>query len=150
MKTEKKEIRIAGLLKTSVADGPGVRSVLFLQGCSRNCPGCQNAGISTLDGGINLPIDDLVGIIRAECKNRKLTISGGEPLEQYSALLELTGILKEDGFDLCVYTGAELEDVSKELLQNLHYIKTGRYIEELRISDNPFYGSKNQTFTTLY
>ena len=91
MKTEKNEIRIAGLLKTSVADGPGVRSVLFLQGCSRNCPGCQNAGISTLDGGINLPIDDLVGIIRAECKNRKLTISGGEPLEQYSALLELTG-----------------------------------------------------------
>ena len=71
MKTEKNEIRIAGLLKTSVADGPGVRSVLFLQGCSRNCPGCHNAGISTLDGGINLPIDDLVGIIRAECNNMK-------------------------------------------------------------------------------
>lgn len=150
MMTGENEVRIAGFLKTSAADGPGVRSVLFFQGCSRNCPGCQNAGISSSDGGVKLPMSELVDLIRAECGNRRLTISGGEPLEQYPALLELTGILKEDGFDLCVYTGAELKDVSEELLKNLHYIKTGRYVEELRTSDTPFYGSKNQTFTVLH
>ena len=143
------KIRIAGFLKTSVADGPGVRSVLFFQGCSKNCPGCHNAASRASDRGTEIEMDKLIGMLQTECKNRKLTISGGEPLEQASALLELTGSLKKMGFDLCVYTGEERENVPDDLLQNIHYIKTGRYIESMRTFSTPYVGSANQNFITL-
>lgn len=143
------KLRIAGFLKTSAADGPGIRSVLFFQGCGRNCPGCHNAGISRKNGGTVLDSDSLAGMLLNECRNRRLTLSGGEPLEQYPALLELSETLYGNGFDLCLYTGMEPDEVPDELLRYLHYIKTGPYIEARRTFDTPFIGSDNQRFTEL-
>ncbi len=88
--------------KGSLANGPGVRSLLFVQGCSRHCEGCHNPPTWPKESGTEYEIDKLVEIIKANCTNRKITITGGEPLEQRCALKEL--LEKLDGFDICLYT----------------------------------------------
>ena len=64
-------IECAGWIDNSCGDGPGIRSVLFLQGCTRNCPGCQNSGIKQHGNGKRIAIQDIVRLIDEKCFNRK-------------------------------------------------------------------------------
>ena len=66
---------------------------------------------------------------------------------QKEALLELILMLKD--FDIAVYTGHELEEVPKEILDNIKYIKAGPFKEELRTATMPYVGSSNQVFRRL-
>lgn len=45
------KLRIAGIVKESIVDGPGIRLVVFAQGCKHNCPGCHNPETHSFDGG---------------------------------------------------------------------------------------------------
>jgi anaerobic ribonucleoside-triphosphate reductase activating protein len=128
----------------SLCDGYGYRTVLFLQGCNLRCPGCQNPSTWDESKGTLIDVKELASILREKCFNKKLTISGGEPLLQKDALLELLKELSD--FDLCLYTGHELNEVPKEILKYLKYIKVGSFKQELRTSTKPFVGSKNQEF----
>lgn len=140
------KIRLAGIREASVADGPGIRTVVFLQGCLKQCKGCHNPDTWSLDGGFLEEVDDLVLRIGSICTNKKVTISGGEPLLQYEQLKVLLQKLKENGYDICLYTGYEIEQVPKEILRYLNYIKVGGYEENLRDLRLPYVGSKNQKF----
>lgn len=91
--------------------------------------------------------EEIAEILRQNVLNKKITISGGEPLLQAEALLELVKQLKD--FDIAVYTGHKLEDVPKELFENIKYIKTGSYIEEKKTTEIPYIGSSNQQFRRL-
>ena len=64
------------------------------------------------------------------------------------ALLELFEELKD--FDLCLYTGHEIEEVPEEIIKYLKYIKVGRFILKERTSTTPFVGSKNQKFVRIH
>jgi anaerobic ribonucleoside-triphosphate reductase activating protein len=131
----------------SLVNGPGVRSLLFMQGCSRHCAECHNPSTWDMEQGVTYEIPQLVELMRDKCVNRKLTITGGEPLEQPKALEEL---LKElEGFDICLYTSYDLDEVPPSILRYLHYIKTGRYIASQRTTTSPYIGSKNQQFINL-
>ncbi len=134
----------------SVVDGPGLRSVLFLQGCEKSCPCCHN-NMETLDidGGQEYSVSDLASDIIQSAGIKRLTISGGEPLLQAGAVLKLVKELQ--GFDLCLYTGYELEEIenSKEyskILPYLTYLKVGSYDESKRTTTKKFVGSSNQVF----
>ena len=63
---------------------------------------------------------------------------------QKEGLIELAK--KLNGFDIAVYTGHEISDVPKELLDNIKYIKTGPFKEELKTTTKPYVGSTNQEF----
>lgn len=128
----------------SLCDGIGYRTVLFLQGCDLQCKGCQNKSTWDLTKGIKKDIKVLAQELREKCFNKKLTISGGEPLMQAGALRELLEELKD--FDLCLYTGHELNEVPQSILTYLKYIKVGRFVQELRTTTKPFVGSSNQRF----
>ena len=138
------KIECAGFRQESCDDGPGIRSVLFLQGCGKNCPGCQNKQQQVHGDGIWWDIEELVKFITAQCKNKKITISGGEPLEQKEALCVLGNILKMNGFNICVYTGWEWTQIPEEVFQFADFIKAGPYIEKLKQENLRFVGSKNQ------
>lgn len=116
------------LKNKSLCDGPGYRDVLFLQGCDIKCKGCHNKATWDITRGHNIEVSELSKKIRALSINKKLTISGGEPLLQKDALIELLEELKD--FDLCLYTGHSYKDVPKEILKYLKYIKTGPFIKE--------------------
>ena len=96
-------LEVAGWKKNSCDDGPGIRSVLFLQGCSMNCPGCHNRDIQKRGEGSLMSIDEIISFVESRCHNKRITISGGEPLEQWEALEKLLISLKEKGFDICLY-----------------------------------------------
>lgn len=128
----------------SLVDGPGVRTVVFFQGCDLHCPGCQNPSTWDITKGTEVEVAKLAALLKKESINRKITISGGEPLMQKEALIELCEMLSD--FDIAVYTGHPMEDVPKELLEKIKYIKTGPFIKELKTTVKPFVGSENQEF----
>jgi anaerobic ribonucleoside-triphosphate reductase activating protein len=133
--------------KGSVTDGPGVRTVVFLQGCELHCEGCHNQSTWDANCGDLVKIDDLVDELKTKVKNKKVTISGGEPFFQKEATIHLIKKLK--GFDLCLYTGSDFDEVPKDILPYLKYIKVGKFKIKLRITSKPFIGSTNQKFYKL-
>ena len=66
---------------------------------------------------------------------------------QKEALIALLEKLKD--FDLCIYTGYNLNEVSADILKYLKYIKVGPYIQELKTTTKPFVGSTNQEFLEI-
>ena len=142
-------IRINSIMSNpSLCDGYGYRTVVFLQGCNLHCPGCHNRSTWDIDKGTLIDVKELAAILKEKSLNKKITISGGEPLLQKDALVELLEELKD--CDLCLYTGHEIEEVPEEILKYLKYIKVGRFILEERTSTTPFVGSKNQKFVRIH
>lgn len=137
-------IECAGWHENSCDDGPGVRSVLFLQGCNKNCKGCHNAAIKEHGKGTMISIDELMVFIESQCCNKKITISGGEPLEQMDSLEILIRRLKAKGYNICIYTGWEMERVPPRILKFVDYIKTGSYVSNLKNPEIQYVGSSNQ------
>lgn len=133
----------------SLCDGPGIRSLLFCQGCDIHCPGCQNPSSWDPRGGIEREVDELAQEIIASSDNGKITITGGEPLLQKEAVTELVGLLDEAGMDIALYTGHAKEDVPQGILAHIKYLKYGPYKKELHTSTTPFVGSTNQTFQRI-
>lgn len=131
----------------SLCDGPGYRTVLFLQGCNLRCKHCQNKTTWNMSEGKKVSVDELATNLRKVCLNKKLTISGGEPLLQKDSLLLLFKLLND--FDICLYTGHEFKEIPEELLKYLKSVKVGPFVESLRTTTMPFIGSSNQKFIKL-
>ena len=131
----------------SIVDGPGIRTVLFVQGCESRCEDCHNSNTWDINRGKSVPISDLVTEIRSQAFNKNLTISGGEPLLQIQAVLDLIRNLND--FSIALYTGFELEEVPKNLLDYLDYIKVGKYEKEKKCTAKEYVGSTNQQFINL-
>ena len=105
-------------------DGPGIRFVLFLQGCHLQCKYCHNRDTWDMNGGEYKSVDEIIEKIN-RYKNYMLlsgggvTVTGGEPLLQASFLLELFKKLKENGISTCIDTSGMvvLTDLIKEVLK---------------------------------
>lgn len=134
----------------SHVDGPGIRTVLFMQGCNIRCKGCQNKSTWELNEGKEVSIDDLVSELKQKVFNKKITISGGEPLVQKDELIKLIDKLADEGFDIALYTGHGRDEVPSEIIAKLRYLKTGNFVQELKTTIKPFVGSQNQIFEEVY
>ncbi len=137
------------IYNNSHVDGPGIRTVLFMQGCNLHCKGCHNKSTWDINKGIERDIDDLVDELKKKVFNKKITISGGEPLYQLDALIELVKKLKKAKFDIALYTGHVRDEVPQVLIDNVKYLKTGSFVESLKTTVKPFVGSTNQIFEEI-
>lgn len=147
-KNQSQIIYINSIMKNpSLCDGIGYRTVLFLQGCDLHCKGCHNQEAWDISKGIQVRVKELATELREKCKNKELTISGGEPLLQVDAVYELITLLSD--FDICLYTGHDIREVPKKILDKIHYLKYGPYMEKLKTTTMPFIGSSNQVFTEI-
>ena len=104
-------------------DGPGIRFVVFLQGCNLNCLYCHNPDTMKTSGGTEYEIEDLVQkAIKMKSyfgKNGGVTVSGGEPLLQSKALIQFFKRLKEEGIHTNIDTnGRVLNHFTKTLLDD--------------------------------
>ena len=92
-------IRLSGDLEhDSIVNGPGLRAVLWVQGCRQQCPGCQNPETWTEDPnvGATVTIEKVKEELRALKGQSGITFCGGEPLLQAKALLEITRFCKKE------------------------------------------------------
>lgn len=146
------KIRIAGVEPESVVDGEGIRFAIFFQGCERNCKGCHNPATHALDGGKIVDTSELIDAFKKNPLLTGITLTGGEPLLQIPAALELAKAAKSFGLDVWCYTGYTLEEIppaASELLKNIDVLVDGEYVEELRDLELAFRGSKNQRIIHL-
>ncbi|MCS6970143.1 MAG: 4Fe-4S single cluster domain-containing protein [Planctomycetota bacterium] len=108
------ELRIARLAERCRTLGPGVRAVIWVQGCLLRCPGCVAPETHALDGGTAVPVATLVQRLAALPDIDGLTISGGEPLLQAEALNELIdGLRRHRDLSVMVYTGYTFEHLQQ-------------------------------------
>lgn len=116
-------IRIHSVESLGTFDGPGVRMVLFLQGCNFKCVYCANPDTIETNGESRLYYyEELMKLARSQRpffgNKGGITVSGGEPLMQAKALIPFFKQLKEEGFSTCIDTnGSYFNDSVKELLQ---------------------------------
>ena len=134
-------------LNGSVADGPGVRLVVFLQGCDKKvkCAFCHNPSAHSLVGRTIMTVKSIVSELM-KSPIRKVTLSGGEPLAQAEGLRCLVAAVKETGFEVALYTWRQKKQVPEDILSQVDWLKVGEYRHELRTSTTPFVGSLNQKF----
>lgn len=147
------EIRIAGTVSESIVDGPGIRYVVFTQGCPHRCEGCQNPETHDFSGGKTVDTDELYTRCVDDPLHDGVTFSGGEPFCQAEALYELGAKLKKHGLHLMCYSGwtfeellkkAEDEEFVKKLLSITDILADGKFMPEKRSLSLKFRGSENQ------
>lgn len=149
--------RICGIVEESIVDGPGLRYVVFAQGCTRACPGCHNPQTHPLDGGSWMETDDLLARFRENPLLAGVTISGGEPFLQAGPLAALAEGVHAAGRSVMVYTGHVFEDLLvmagndpdvRRLLDAADILVDGPYVEAERDLELEFRGSANQRLLT--
>lgn len=148
------KIRLAGDLTTeSIVDGEGIRTVVWTQGCLHHCPGCHNPQTHDKDGGFLKDVAELCEEIREVPFQDGITLSGGDPLEQVDACLEIAKFCHSIGLNVWCYTGytmeyllrrCEKEDNLREFLENIDVLVDSPFILELKSYNVPFRGSSNQ------
>lgn len=147
------EIRIAGTVEDSIVDGPGLRFVVFVQGCPHRCDGCHNPKTHDFSGGRLTDTDALF----EQCMENPLcggvTFSGGEPFCQAEALYKLGSRFKAEGKHLMCYSGwtfeellkkSETEEFTGKLLGILDILVDGRFDIAKRSLSLKYRGSTNQ------
>lgn len=148
-------IRLAGLIGDSITDGPGIRATIFVQGCLRHCPGCQNPESLPLCGGQLISADALYQKIVSNPLVHGVTFSGGEPLLQARQLLPLAQRLRQAGYELAIYSGYTFEEIlhtggdALQLISLADTLIDGPFILAQRSLSLPFRGSGNQRILNL-
>jgi len=144
------KVRIAGIVKESIVDGPGIRFVVFAQGCGHHCDGCHNPATHNFNGGNLVEVDAIINEMKKNPLLDGITFSGGEPFEQPEAFCELAKRSKELGYHVMAYTGytyetlLEKKDQRLRLLENTDLLVDGKFEVEKKSLMLKFRGSQNQ------
>ena len=149
-------LRLSGVVRQSIVDGPGLRFVVFTQGCPHDCPGCHNPQTHDFAGGYESSVENLLTEYDKNPLLRGITLSGGEPFCQGVYLPHLVNLAQAvrarggDVYSFSGYTFEELLALAEEngdimaLLRELDVLIDGRYIAKQRDLTLRFRGSANQ------
>lgn len=147
------KINLSGIVKESIVDGPGIRYVIFTQGCPHKCMGCHNPQTHNSIYGNLTSVDEIVNDIIKNPLLKGITISGGEPFMQANELSNLISKLDRNKLNVIVYTGYEFESLLnnsneyngfESLLNSSDVLIDGKFDINLKSDLLPFRGSTNQ------
>ena len=153
LSTQLKQIRLSGVVKESIVDGPGIRYVIFTQGCPHHCKGCHNPETWNEKSGKLKEIAEIYQEIKANPLVTGVTLSGGEPMIKAKELYSLIKKLKEENYHIMIYTGylfeylienGNEENYFLELLKLTDILVDGKFIIDQKDLLLKFRGSKNQ------
>lgn len=146
-------IRICGVVRESIVDGPGLRFTLFTQGCPHGCEGCHNPESHAMDAGYEVDAEAILAELGKNPLLKGLTLSGGDPIVQAGELIELCRQTREMGLDIILYTGYTYEELRNmwaqrpeilELLKLVDWLIDGRFVLAQRDLTLLYRGSRNQ------
>ena len=140
--------------KFDVTNGPGVRTTLFVSGCTNNCPECFNKAQQDFNYGNvwdNETEDKFLSYVKSP-NVVGVSILGGEPMEQTmdSCLVNLLKRIKsETGKSIWLWSGFTYENIiedekKREILEYVDVLVDGRFVVELRNLNLKYRGSENQ------
>lgn len=150
-------MRIASILQNDFANGPGIRTTIFVTGCTRNCLGCHNPELHSFIAGVEFTdntVNQILELLTANGIQRGLTILGGEPCNpsNINEVTRLCRIVKEKQPDcnIWVYTGYQYSDLKGEqLLKYVDTIVDGPFDITKTSGYHPWRGSSNQRIVNL-
>jgi anaerobic ribonucleoside-triphosphate reductase activating protein len=137
--------------KMDIADGPGVRVSIFLQGCTFNCKNCFNPETHDFKGGQEFT-DETIEEVLNLCDKEFITglsILGGEPMHPLNikGTIKLAKAFKERYPEKTIWSwsGFLIDNiVDKEILNYLDVLVDGQYVDELHNPTLKWCGSENQ------
>ncbi len=141
-------LRVLDIVEGTSVDGPGLRSSVYLSGCTHQCPGCHNPQSWDSTLGSDVTVEDLCSRLASLSMN--VTFSGGDPMLQSQALSEACRRIKlQYNMNIWVYTGFRFEEVlanesMREVLKWIDVLVDGPFVQRLRDTSLLFRGSSNQ------
>lgn len=149
-------LNIARKLEVTTVEGPGKRSVLWLQGCLKRCPGCCNVGYLPLRQAFFQEENEIIAWLMENQKKHGIegiTLLGGEPVLQAKGILPIVQWCQENRLSVMLFTGYSEEELRElkipylqELLSRCDVIIAGPYLRERPEEKRNWVGSSNQKF----
>ncbi|MEW6348137.1 MAG: 4Fe-4S single cluster domain-containing protein [Thermodesulfobacteriota bacterium] len=148
-------LNIHRVLEHSRANGPGVRIVVWFQGCSLRCTGCFNPQTHSVAPRTLMTADALADRICAMKGHAEgISLTGGEPLDQAAGVCELLRLVRRrTGLSVLLFSGYTMDEMSAmpagtEILSHLDVLIAGRYLAHQHCREG-IRGSSNQTVRLL-
>lgn len=152
----KMTIRIYSYLNNSSVEGPYVRFVIWMQGCSIRCQGCANKHMWDFNGGQEVSVTEMYEIIRCQKDIEGITLVGGEPFDQANSLAALAYEVKKIGLGIVTFTGYHYEyllengsQYNQSLIEYTDLLIDGPYQKDKKTMNLPWVGSQNQRYIHL-
>lgn len=155
---DNRTVAIARLLERTTAEGPGVRTAVWTQGCSIRCVGCFNPELWSSDGGRQMSTRDVAEVVLSSGSDG-VTFLGGEPFDQAEALSAIAETVQRAGLSVMTFTGytfADLERMAaggtkgvRELLAATDLLVDGPFEITQIDGFRPWVGSTNQGIHAL-
>ena len=142
------KLRVLHVVEGTSVDGPGLRTSIYLAGCSHHCPGCHNPESWDMNGGEERTLDELMDIIAYN--EAPVTFSGGDPLAQAQPLALLINRIKQElGYNVWCYTGYTWQQVTQQpqlmaVVRQLDVLVDSPFLMVERDTKLRFRGSRNQ------
>ena len=152
-------LNVAAWVSASQAEGPGLRAVLWVQGCDKRCPGCCNPGllpIVTRELVTAASMVEKMMTAKAAFGIEGITFLGGEPMLQAKGLAEVAIAAQAAGLSVMVFTGYTVQELTllrpdgaQTLLDATDLLVDGPYMADQPDTARSWVGSKNQRFHYL-
>ena len=142
------KLRVLHVVEGTSVDGPGLRTSIYLAGCSHHCPGCHDPESWDMNGGEERTLDELMDIIAYN--EAPVTFSGGDPLAQAQPLALLINRIKQElGYNVWCYTGYTWQQVMQQpqlmaVVRQLDVLVDSPFLMAERDTKLRFRGSRNQ------
>ena len=145
------KLRIAQIVPSTEAEGPGRRFAIWFQGCPLRCPGCCNPEMLSFSDGESHTVSDLLNRIRKADDIEGITLLGGEPFAHADGAADLARSVREHGLSVMVFSGYTLDELKANtnpdvgnLLGSTDILVDGPYVRELPDTRRRWIGSTNQ------
>ena len=145
-------MNFAQIRRYDVANGPGIRTTIFVTGCTHKCHNCFNEDYQDFDFGdpwTQQETDEVIEDLKLD-EVKGLTLLGGEPFQNEVDLLKvIRDIKKEVQKEIWIFSGYTYEEIlkdedKKKLLEECDVLVDGRFVEALKDLNLRFRGSSNQ------
>lgn len=142
----------AQIRKYDIANGPGVRTTIFLTGCTLNCKNCFNKEYQNFHFGKvfdEKAFEEVMDCL-SDANISGLSVLGGEPFDNLEGLREfITKVRAKTEKDIWIYSGYTFEELlekagAMDVLKNIDVLVDGRFVEDLKDLKLKFRGSSNQ------